>query len=258
VVKAKKIIKINSKEKTTVKINIPEEKLVKTFINDKEIITFLCSPGSLKELAIGYLITEKIISGLEQIKEIIVDEKKGHVFITLKDCCNKEFIIEKKYLTSSRGKSVIFYSLNDIKEMNPLPVVKKININNLFKYVNQIATRIDEIGNSIRGVHKAAVLKKDKLEVIKSDVGRHNAVDKVFGHFFLNGLKLENCVLLSTGRISAEVLTKSYNIGVSTIVSLSTPTSLAIDIAEKLNVTLIGYAKNNEANIYSADERIIY
>ncbi len=257
-IKVKKVIKVKNKEKTTKEINIPEEKHIKTFINEKELITFLCSPGSLKELAVGYLITEKIIDNLNQIEEVAADRKKGQILITLKKYDKKELSIERKYLTSSRGKSVIFYNINDVKGMKPLPVVSKININIIMNNVEKIATRLDEEGNSIRGVHKAAIMKKDKIEIIKSDVGRHNAVDKAFGHFILNGIELDNCILLSTGRISAEVLTKSYNMGVSTILSLSTPTSLAVEIAEKLNVTLIGYAKNNEANIYTACERIIF
>lgn len=232
---------------------VPEEKPVTININREEFVTLLCTPTDLKELAVGFIAAEKIITQIEQIKEVLVDEEKGMIWIELEG--HKKGIQEsygKRYLTSGCGRGTVFYQLSDAVELEALPVKNKFSGANINKLAEIFSRNKEELG----GIHQAALIEKNEVLVRSIDVGRHNAADKVIGSLLLERRKLENGILFTSGRISSEILTKAYTIGVPVIASLSSPTSLAMDIALQLNITIIGYVKKKSLIIYTAPERI--
>jgi FdhD protein len=106
-------------------------------------------------------------------------------------------------------------------------------------------------------VHTSALSDGKNIRVIAEDIGRHNSVDKLAGLCLLNQVEIPKKVLLTTGRISSEMLQKSARIGASIVISRTSPSSLSIEMAEKLRVTLIGYARRDRFNVYALPERII-
>lgn len=255
----KKVLQVKESGVFTKKeLRIVRENPITIYINGEEFVTLLCTPTHLKELAVGFLAAEKIITNANDIKEILVDKDKGLIWIELKVYRKiAKATYGKRYLTSGCGKGTVFYHLNDVMDIKPFPVVNKFEVETIFTLVKAVAKKTDEKGETAGGIHKAALVEDNKVQVIKSDVGRHNAVDKVFGSILLQNKEIKADMLITTGRISSEILTKSYAMGVPVVVSLSTPTALSIEIAENLNITVIGYVRGKKANIYSVPERII-
>jgi FdhD protein len=106
------------------------------------------------------------------------------------------------------------------------------------------------------GVHTSALSDSQRILVKAEDIGRHNTLDKIAGHCLLEGIACERRIVLTTGRISSEMLQKSARLGASIIISRTSPSSLSIEMAEKWGMTLIGYARRNQFNVYTHPERI--
>jgi len=107
------------------------------------------------------------------------------------------------------------------------------------------------------GVHAAAISDGKNILFFSEDIGRHNAVDKVIGKTFLNGINFSITILLSSGRISLEIVKKAITAGIPVVLSRSAPTSLAIQTASVKNLTLIGFLRGKRFNIYSGYERTL-
>jgi FdhD protein len=109
---------------------------------------------------------------------------------------------------------------------------------------------------STGGAHAAALCDTEEILVFKEDIGRHNAVDKVFGECLMRGIETYGKTLLTSGRISSEMLLKAVKCEIAVVVSRSAPTSLAVQFAEAAGITLVGFARGRRMNIYSKDHRI--
>jgi FdhD protein len=107
-----------------------------------------------------------------------------------------------------------------------------------------------------RGIHGAALADQDRILAVAEDVGRHNAVDKICGQALLGGLPTRDRVLLSTGRVSSEMLLKAARMGIPLVVSRTSPTEMAVGLAEQLGITLIGYLRHDTFNVYAGGEHL--
>jgi FdhD protein len=106
------------------------------------------------------------------------------------------------------------------------------------------------------GVHSAALANGEAIRIFMADIGRHNAIDKVIGKALLSGLNLADLVMLTSGRISSEIVLKVAHCGTPILVSRSAPTDRAVEMAKQVNLTVIGFARGSRMNIYSGEERI--
>lgn len=235
------------KEEDTVVIEYP----FTIFLNDEEIITLLCSPNSLKELTIGFLHSEGLIDSISDIEKIILDKEKGIAYVYSKNTnrLNKKFH-GKRTITSGCGKGTVFYNVVD--SFNSKKIEDKIDIT-----IKQIMDLIKEFNKSSQlfldtgGVHSCALCDINKIIIFKEDIERHNALDKVLGKALLEDIDFKDKIILTSGRISSEILIKVAKRQIPVIVSRSAPTSLSIDIAKELNIILIGFARGKRMNIYS-------
>lgn len=221
------------------------------FINDEEFITLLCSPKSLEYLTVGFLCSEGFISSTSDIISLKVDEKKGLAYVELK---NKSSLIEKLYgkrtITSGCGKGTLFYNVLDSfksKRINNPLTITLDEIKNLVRDFNKSS----ELFLSTGGVHSCALCDRDGILIFEEDIGRHNAVDKVLGKAFMEDIPIKDKILLVSGRISSEMLIKTAKREIPVLVSRAAPTSLAVELANELNITLIGFARGEKMNIYS-------
>jgi FdhD protein len=123
---------------------------------------------------------------------------------------------------------------------------------NLMKQLQESSSHFQLTG----GVHNAGLCTSDGIVVSRTDIGRHNALDKLFGYCIMNRILLKDKIIVFSGRISSEVLLKAAKIGVGIILSKSAPTNLALDLAEDLGITAVGFIRGNGFNVYTHQERI--
>jgi FdhD protein len=115
---------------------------------------------------------------------------------------------------------------------------------------------MSDLFRSTGGAHAAALCEEGRVLVFKEDIGRHNAVDKVFGECLIKGIEADGKILLTSGRISSEILLKAVRRGIAILASRSAPTSLAVQFAEKAGMALVGFVRGRRMNIYSNAYRI--
>ncbi|RST75329.1 formate dehydrogenase accessory sulfurtransferase FdhD [Siminovitchia acidinfaciens] len=227
------------------------------YLDNEEFATVVCTPSNLKELVIGFLASEGMIRSMEDISAFNIDHHQGFAYVELKmkQVISKEFY-SKRMIGSCCGKSRQFYFYNDAKTAKTIMTRKKISAGQCLELMQQMQDSSEEFQRT-GGVHNAALCTEDELLFSYSDIGRHNALDKIFGHCIMNKISLKDKVIVFSGRISSEVVLKVAKIGAGILISKSAPTTLGIDLANDLGITAIGFARKNQLNIYSHPERII-
>lgn len=222
------------------------------FIDDEEIITLLCSPKSLEYLAIGFLYSEGFIESYSAIKNIQIDEDKGSAYINLN--IRKTFnekLQGKRTITSGCGKGTVFYNVLDSFKSKKITNTIDIKSNEIVDLMRSF-NKDSELFNSTGGVHACAICNEHGIIYFEEDIGRHNALDKVLGKALVENMDLSDKIILTSGRISSEMLIKAAKRGIPVVVSRSAPTSLAVDMARELNITLVGFVRGEKMNIYSS------
>ena len=220
------------------------------------------TPGNDKELGVGFLFTEGIIQKREEVSEVsAIPFADNKVLITLSK--NKQPKLQKAernfYTTSSCGvcgksgidaiRTVSLYK-NDADEICLQA--------SLFYRLDDVLRKQQAVFESTGGLHASALFDLDgNFIMLREDVGRHNALDKVIGAAFLNDqLPLSNAILLLSGRASFELVQKAAMAGIKIIAAVGAPSSLAVQLAEETGITLIGFLRNQRFNIYSGEHRI--
>ncbi|MFJ7470535.1 formate dehydrogenase accessory sulfurtransferase FdhD [Peribacillus frigoritolerans] len=253
------IIRITKGEIERTEDAIVTEYPVTVKINGQEFVTMVCTPEYIEDMVIGYLASEGIIKKYDEIKEIWVQEKEGFVHVKT-DKVNPYFqdFQNKRYITSCCGMSRQgFVFVNDAltaKKMDHVSV--KLTPGDCFRLMKDLqnsAVTFQHTG----GVHNAALCDVDGLVLSRMDIGRHNALDKIYGHCLKNGISIEGKAIVFSGRISSEILLKVAKIGCELILSKSAPTELALELAEGLGITTVGFIRNDSLNIYTCPERIL-
>jgi FdhD protein len=258
-IKEQKIIRYEYHKFTTKIDLIAKEVQFTMFVNRKEIASFLCSPDDFKALAQGYLFSEGIIRNKKDIISIVFDELEYYINIDLNPrIAIEDYLEKKKVLTSGCGKgSFLYRSLTEIKQQ------KKKTENIFYLEVEKIITLVREFQKksdiflATGGVHSVGLCSNHEILFFKEDIGRHNAVDKVLGECFEQDVDLTNKALILSGRIAVEIVQKAVRAGIQILLSKSAPTTLAIELANEANLTLVGFIRGERMNIYTHSYRII-
>jgi len=253
-----KITKVSSGKKEEIEDVVVTEAPLTIFLNKEKVLTLLCTPQDQEYLAVGFLFSEGLIQNQKGIERINFDRKKNEIGIFTKSqrSLPSDFS-QTKILTSGCAKGVTFSKMENVDPAKDLLIDLQITLTS-----SEIQTLMHEfekrsvLFRKTGGVHAAALADKNKILIYFEDIGRHNAVDKVFGKCLLEEILCEDKILLLSGRISSDILSKASKSGLSIIVSRSAPTSLAVKNAQKLGVTLVGFARGNKMNIYSFPLRI--
>lgn len=246
------IIKVKGEDITEIEDLVILEYPFTIFIDDEEIITLLCTPKSLRELAIGFLYSEGFIESYEVVDKITIDEDNGRAYVYLKSRKTfSEKLQGKRTITSGCGKGTVFYNVLDSFKSKKIERSYALDINKIKELVRNFNHK-SELFLTTGGVHSCCLCDDNDIVIFEEDIGRHNALDKVLGRALEEKLDLSNKIILTSGRISSEILIKAAKRGIPAIVSRSAPTSLAIDIARELNITLIGFARGEKLNIYTS------
>lgn len=236
---------------------IASEYALTIFVNDNELATIVCTPTDLEEMVYGFLASEGIIRLADEVEQIQLSRFMGTARVkTTRPVTFNQAFYNKRYIASCCGKGrQSFYFQNDAMTAKHVDDDVRLSPEQVFFVLDAMdeqATLFEETG----GVHMAALCRPDELLLARTDIGRHNALDKIFGYSLMHQLSLSGTVVAFSGRISSEVLLKVAKIGVGIVVARSAPTLLAIDMAEELGVTTVGFVRGDAFNVYSHAWRI--
>jgi FdhD protein len=227
------------------------------------------TPGNDFELAAGFLYDEAIVGsrddiiGMSYCLDAAVNPQQQYNVVTVECRAGATAVdlarFERHFTIGSACGVCGRAQLDSLRDLGVRPLDDAVRV--LANLLYELPARMQQaqrVFASTGGLHAAALFDEhgDAL-VVREDVGRHNAVDKIVGWGLLGGrLPFARCVLLVSGRASYEVLQKSIMAGIPIVCSVSAPSSLAVDLAREFNVTLVGFLRGNRANIYNAPERI--
>ncbi|GGE50656.1 sulfurtransferase FdhD [Pullulanibacillus camelliae] len=255
----REIIRFTKGEKVYEKDTIVTEFPVTVKINGEEFVTMVCTPEHIEDMVVGYLASEGVIKRYEDIKDIWIQEQEGYVHVhTHKLNPYYQNFQNKRYITSCCGASRQgFVFVNDAltaKKMKDIHV--RMTPDDCFQLMNDLQSSAHTFQKT-GGVHNAALCDLNGVILSRMDIGRHNALDKIYGFCLRNGISIKGKVIVFSGRISSEILLKVAKIGCEMVLSKSAPTALALELAEGLGITTVGFIRNDSFNIYTIPERVI-
>lgn len=228
---------------------IAVEKRLKVFVNKKEFISLYCTPSMIKELVIGLLLTEGILANKISPDQIcIVNAKEIRVDIHV-----DEDILKENFAVSRCLGGITFHKKRNFKKIKDDFSLSVEALNFIFQEFQQKS----ELFRLTGCFHIAALSDSEKIITFAEDIGRHNAVDKVIGYSILADIPFTGKLMLVSCRISSEIISKCAKWGIPIIASRAAPTDLAIEIAEKSGVTLVGFVRGDRLNVYTNAQRII-
>jgi len=231
-----------------------EEVPVQLTVNGEEWLTFMCTPLNLEELAIGFLFNEGIINSTHEIESVRLCSSGDILDIWLNKPVAKPAYWSRTSgctggtTTKDSDKSI---QNSDAPEINGL----LINPDTVTSLVAKLFES-QKIYRSAGGVHTSALCKLSEICVSMEDIGRHNTLDKIAGYCLINNIKLNKPIIVTTGRISSEMLQKSKRLSASIVISRTSPTTLSIRMAESFGITLIGYVRRNRFRLYTHPQRV--
>jgi FdhD protein len=233
---------------------IKEEPLT-LFVNGYQFLTLMILKENLKEMITGFLAAEGIIKSRKDLKKIEFKYEQTVALVEVEgDFSPADY--KKRTLTSGCGGGTTFINLKDCAETQQIESKQQFRaeiFTDLMTQMQQNSVYFKKSG----GTHTAALASAEKVIYQLEDIGRHNALDKVIGRALLENIDLKDKIVLTSGRISSEMIIKVLKQGIPFLVSRSAPTEAAFKIAGERNITLIGFCRGSRFNIYSGEERVI-
>lgn len=244
---------IDSTEFKPVHASVIVETPVSLTVNGEVWVSFMCTSVLLEAMAVGFLFNEGVIESIDEVSDVRVCEHGDNVDVWLTHAADKP----AKWTRTSgcTGGQTAVDSFADPRPAAPSNgfVLPASQINRLVEMLFEAQDLYRETG----GVHTSVLTDGERILLSAEDIGRHNTLDKIAGLCLMQRLWPERRILVTTGRISSEMLQKAARLGAKIIVSRTSPSSLSIELAEKWGVTLIGYARRNRFNLYAHPERIM-
>ncbi len=250
------ILKVSGGSVDGVIDSVASELPVTLVVNSEPLVTLLCTPSELEELAIGFLLTEGILRDKKTIKRLEVDEKELSVRIELSDLPS-DFgkMFEKRTISSGCGKGITFTNYRTEADRRIEATGYLLSLDDIKKLLSTFRS-ISRLYIETGGVHSAGLSDGKDILFFSEDIGRHNAVDKLIGKAFLKSIPVENKILITSGRVTSEIMTKAGRNRFPVLISRAAPSCMAVSYAEDMGITLIGFARGDRMNIYTWPNRI--
>jgi FdhD protein len=264
------ILRVRQDEVEQVDTKVALEEPLEVIVNGQSIAVLMRMPGSEKELAAGFVITEGYV---RQATDILLIHHCGSGQPAPGEDADGDLasrnqvslrVLEQGFTPPDRPDVVRLIrsgcgaaQVTALAEtLPPLPHSTRLP-----------AARLPDMGRAMRdlqvvhrqigGVHAAAVFgPTGRAIILAEDIGRHNAMDKAIGHCLLRGLAMHDKTLITSGRASYEMVTKAIRAGIPIVASVSAPTSLAVQLAHDRGLTLIGYLRGSQMNVYTHPDRL--
>jgi FdhD protein len=250
------ILKISGSNVEGVVDEVASELPVRLILNNQPLVTLLCTPSELEELAVGFLLSEGLLREKSSIRKLEVVESDAAIRIELSGLpADWENMFEKRTISSGCGKGITFTSYRMDSDSRIDVVGQIVSLKDIRNLLNEFRN-ISKLYLATGGVHSAALSDGKELLFFSEDIGRHNAVDKLIGKAFLQSVPVENKVLFTSGRVTSEIVTKAGRNRFPILISRAAPSCMAISYAEDMGITIVGFARGERMNIYTWPNRI--
>ena len=228
------------------------ESPVSLTVNGEVWLTFMCTPVTLEAMAVGFLYNEGIIESMDEVEDVRVCEHGDNVDVWLNRTVEQPKSWRRTSGCSGGLTAVETLARVDVSFDGDLPKVPPEAIGHLIEGLFESQELYRETG----GVHTSALSDGEKILLVAEDIGRHNTLDKIAGLCLVNNVWPQTRILITTGRISSEMLQKAARLRAPILISRTSPSSLSIEMAELYGITLIGYARRHRFNVYSNSQRV--
>jgi FdhD protein len=233
---------------------VPVEAVITLHVNGQPLVRLMCTPTALKDLALGFLFNERLIEGLNDVAVIELCGDGQGVDVWLRHDIERP---EVRAITSGCSGGTTFEDLmGSYHRVESGLAITPDGVTILVEQLSNAASLYRRAG----GVHTAALAfldREEPLVCVAEDVGRHNTLDKIAGAHLREGKSTKDGVLLTSGRVSSEMVGKAARMSVPVVVSRTSPTSLSIELARAWGITLIGYTRRRSFRVYAGEERIV-
>lgn len=229
-----------------------------------DLTVIMRTPGNDKELITGFLFNEQVINkekDIISIKSNDDSQNNNHVMVKLAEPVQPDWEkITRSFASQSSCGICGKTSLNGLAIKNDKIIDNEsvwLKSNHIIKHAQDLKLH-QPLFIKTGGVHGAGYIVNNEWVCVYEDVGRHNAVDKVIGNIVINNTLANKSILVLSGRISFELMQKAVTAAIPVIIAIGAPSSLAISAAIQFNITLIGFTRNNQFNVYHGSHRIDY
>lgn len=233
-------------------------------VNGEPWLNFTCTPADLDALAVGFLYNEGVIQQRDEIAIVDVCQQGENVDVWLTHAVERPTFWQRTSgctggVTSTAARPGSNGNEKETAAEQVLPVTfsieETISPEALLASMEQLISG-QELYREAGGVHCSAISDGESILVRAEDIGRHNTLDKLAGRILLDGLRPRPLVVLTTGRVSSEMLQKSARMGAVAVVSRTSPTSRSVELANQAGITLVGYARRNGFQVYTHPGRL--
>lgn len=239
--------RVNEGTRERAEIDVVREYALTIIVNDIEMAVLACSPAEPEYLAAGFVESQGLIKTRDDIAELNTD-MPGVVRIRTRD--ESLDVPANLAVTSSGGRS------------SRVMDAGRVNASRITVTAERVFALMDEFDRYSRdfrrtgGVHSAALCNKEKMIVFAEDIGRHNAIERVFGRCLLEGIPVSDLFLITSGRVSYDILLKAVVRNTPVLIARNSPTDLGIGLAEKAGITLLGFVRGTSMNVYTHGWRV--
>lgn len=221
-------------------------------VNGQVWLTFMCTPVELEALAVGFLYNEGILDSMDEVADVRVCEHGDNVDVWLNRSVEQPTSWRRTSGCTGGITAVDALARLDVSFRGDHPQVPPEAVGQLVEQLFDSQSLYRETG----GVHTSALSDGERIVIAAEDIGRHNTLDKIAGLCLMKKIQPATRILITTGRISSEMLQKAARMNVPILISRTSPSSLSIEMAERYGVTLIGYARRHRFNVYTEDQRV--
>jgi len=247
------ITRWSERKESPIKDIIAVEEPLQVVVDGRPLAVLMRTPGDDEILVIGFLLTEGIIETISQVRSIDLEARDNHAMVFLSDDheCDWERLTRHLFSASSCGlcgKATVDAILQSHPPIGQKPEFDPVVIQSAPDTMRGAQSNFESTG----GIHASGIFSQDgKLLILREDIGRHNALDKVIGEGLIKGIDFTHCFLLVSGRISFELMQKAIAARIPLVAGISAPSSLAVSFAKTSNQTLIGFLRPPHMNYYT-------
>ena len=236
-------------------IRVVEERPLTIFLNGQEIVTVMTIRDHPEYLALGYLLNQRMLLADDSVTAIDYDEDIETIVVRTKRKTDYEKKLRKKTLTSGCAQGTVFGDMMEHIDSVQLPSDAVLKTSWLYTLSRKINTQ-PSLYLTAGAIHGCVLCEADRPLIYMEDVGRHNAIDKIAGYMFRNGVAPEGKMFYTTGRLTSEMVLKTVQMGIPVLISRSGFTAWGVELARQTGLTLVGRAKGKRFIALAGEQRI--